>query len=144
MEMHSVKHTVVIQPGSKSGREPTGRVIGNKAFPTKQAVWKGEEWAYFLKMLFSDKMELLSKDVSGETHGIQPLILWGGIQSPSASASHWSSNGEGASRMLSSYFTTGNICFMVTEEYNGLTGCVACVAGGWASTMDERDNLNYS
>lgn len=47
MEMHSVKHAVVIQPGSKSGRDPTGKVIGNKAFPTKQAVWKGEEWAYF-------------------------------------------------------------------------------------------------
>lgn len=107
--------------------------------PSKQS--GKERNGHILKMLFSDKMKLLSKDVSGETHGMHPLILRGGIQSPSASASHWSSNGEGASRMLSSYFTTGNICFMVTEEYNGLTGCVA---GGWASIMDERDNLNYS
>lgn len=80
-------------------------------------------------------------DVSGETRRIHPLILRGGIQSPRATASHWSSNGEGTSRMPNSFFTMGNICSTVTEEYHGLTGCVA---GGWASIMDEGDNLNYS
>lgn len=67
--------------------------------------------------------------------------MQGGIQSASASAPHWSRNGEGASRMLSSFFTMGNICFMVTEEYNGLVGYVA---GGWAFIIDEGDNLNHS